>query len=132
LIWLSAQPPLGLAPGNNAAEDSRISATDQFKCPMEFRSRNAHHSRVAASFTGNQIACFAIRTCTLSSGGDLGTCVGYGGWGFRPEVGTGHGLQIKVVIKFTAVTPALAQIAGAASMGIIYLVQTSTAEELYY
>jgi hypothetical protein len=87
---------------------------------------------VAASFTGNQIACFAIRTCNLSSGGDLGTCVGYGGWGFRPEVGTGHGLQIKVVIKFTAVTPALAQIAGAVSQGVIYLVQTSTAEELYF
>jgi hypothetical protein len=87
---------------------------------------------IASSFTGNQIACFAIRTCTLSSGGDLGTCVGYGGWGFRPEVGTGHGLQIKVVIKFTAVTPALAQIAGAASQGVIYLVQTATAEELYF
>jgi hypothetical protein len=87
---------------------------------------------VAASFTGNQIACFAIRTCNLSSGGDLGVCTGYGGWGFRPEVGTGHGLQIKVVVKFTAVTPALAQIAGAASQGVIYLVQTSTGEELYF
>ena len=87
---------------------------------------------VAASFSGNQIACFAIRTCTLASGGDLGICAGYGGWGFRPEVGTGHGLQIKVVIKFTAVTPALAQIAGAASQGVIYLIQTTTAEELYF
>ena len=87
---------------------------------------------IASSFTGNQIACFAIRTCTLASGADLGTCVGYGGWGFRPEVGTGHGLQIKVVVKFTAVTPALAQVAGAASQGVIYLVQTSIGEELYY
>jgi len=87
---------------------------------------------VASSFSGTQIACFAIRTCTLASGADLGDCVGYGGWGFRPEVGTGHGLQIKVVIKFTAVTPALAQIAGAASQGVIYLVQTSTGDELYF
>jgi len=87
---------------------------------------------VASSFTGTQIVCFAIRTCTLSSGGDLGACVGYGAWGFRPEAGTGHGLQIKVVVKFKAVTPALAQIAGAASQGIIYLVQTATGEELYF
>ena len=87
---------------------------------------------LASSFTGTQIACFAIRTCTLTSGGDLGSCVGYGAWGFRPEPGTGHGLQIKVVIKFKSVTPALAQIAGAASQGVIYLVQSTTGEELYY
>ena len=49
LIWLIAQPPSGLAPGNSAAEDSRMSATDQFRGPMD-SSRKAHHSRVAASF----------------------------------------------------------------------------------
>jgi len=87
---------------------------------------------VSSSFTGTQIACFAIRTCTLSGGGDLGTCVGYGAWGFRPEAGTGHALQIKVVVKFKSVTPALAQIAGAASQGVIYLVQKATGEELYF
>jgi hypothetical protein len=87
---------------------------------------------VASSFSGTQIACFAIRSCTLSSGADLGTCVAYGSWGFRPEIGTGHGLQVKVVVKFTAVTPALAQVAGAASQGIIYLVQSATGEELYF
>ena len=87
---------------------------------------------VASSFTGTQIACFAIRTCTLSGGGDLGTCGSYGPWGFRPVPGTGHGLQVKVVIKFKSVTPALAQIAGAASQGVIYLVQSATGEELYF
>jgi hypothetical protein len=46
--------------------------------------------------------------------------------------GSGHGLQVKLVIKFTSVTPALAQIAGSASGGVIYLVQTATGEELYF
>src|SRR5690242_18686689 len=31
LIWPSAQPPSGLAPGINAADDSRMSATDQLR-----------------------------------------------------------------------------------------------------
>jgi len=84
------------------------------------------------SFSGTQIACFAIRTCTLSSGGDLGTCVGYGPWGVRPLDGGGHGLQVKIAIKFKSVTPALAQIAGGASGGIIYIIQTATGEELYF
>jgi TadE-like protein len=87
---------------------------------------------VAASFTGTQIACFAIRTCTLSSGADLGSCIAYGPWGLRPAAGGGHGFQVKVVVKFTAVTPALAQIAGAASQGIIYLIQTAIGVELYF
>jgi TadE-like protein len=86
---------------------------------------------VSTSFNGTQIACFAIRTCTLTSG-DLGACTSYGAWGLRPVDGSGHGLQVKLVIKFTSVTPALAQIAGAASAGVIYLVQTATGEELYF
>jgi hypothetical protein len=46
--------------------------------------------------------------------------------------GSGHALQVLVVIKFTAVTPALSQIAGAASGGVIYLQQTATGNELYF
>ena len=84
----------------------------------------------AASFSGTQIACFAVRTCTLTSG-DLGSCQSWGTWGLRPVSG-GHGLQVLVVIKFTAVTPALAQIAGAASGGIIYIRQSAIGEELYF
>jgi hypothetical protein len=87
---------------------------------------------VNASFSGTQIACFAIRTCNLSSGADLGNCSSYGSWGYRPQIGGGHGLYLLVVIKFTAVTPALSQIAGAASGGIIYLKQNSIGEELYF
>jgi TadE-like protein len=86
----------------------------------------------STSFTGSQVACFAIRTCTLSSGGDLGTCSSYGAWGARPAVAGGHGLEVQVVIKFRAVTPALAQIAGAGSGGVIYLVQSEVGDELYF
>jgi TadE-like protein len=85
----------------------------------------------STSFSGQQVACFAIRTCTLSSG-DLGSCNGFGPWGFRPVTGSGHALQVKVVIKFRAVTPALTQIAGAASGGILYLTQSAIGEELYF
>jgi TadE-like protein len=84
------------------------------------------------SFTGSQVACFAIRTCTLSSGGDLGTCSSFGAWGARPAVGGGHGLQVLVAIKFHAATPALAQLVGAGSGGVIYLVQSEVGDELYF
>ncbi|TME92521.1 MAG: pilus assembly protein [Chloroflexi bacterium] len=80
-------------------------------------------------FSGTRIACFAVRTCTLSGGGDLGTCVAFG-WGLRPEPGAGHGLQVRVVIKFAAVTPALAQIVGPS--GILFLNQSTIAEEVYF
>jgi Flp pilus assembly protein TadG len=86
---------------------------------------------VAASFNGSQIACFAIRACTLSNG-DLGTCTSYGAWGLRPVNGSGQALQIWVVIKFTSITPALSQIAGAASGGIIYIKQNAIGDELYF
>jgi TadE-like protein len=84
-----------------------------------------------SSFASGQVACFAIRTCTLSSG-DLGSCGSYGGWGFRPVSGGGHALEVRVVIKFQAVTPALSQIAGAGSGGTIYLLQSSMGDELYF
>ena len=83
-----------------------------------------------ASFTGSQIACFAVRTCNLSSGGDLGSCSSYGGWGLRPSPGGGHGVQVMVVIKFIAATPALAQFLGPG--GNLYLTQSSTALESYF
>ena len=86
---------------------------------------------VAASFSGTQIACFAVRTCTLSSGSDLGSCTAFGPWGARPLDGGGHGLQVLVVIKFTSVTPALAQIAGGAT-GTLYLKQSAIGVELYF
>lgn len=85
----------------------------------------------ATSFSGPQVACFAVRTCTLSSG-DLGACSTYGAWGQRPVDGSGHALEVRVVIKFSAVTPALSQIAGAGSGGTIYLLQSAMGDELYF
>lgn len=81
-----------------------------------------------ASFSGTQFACFAVRSCSLSSGGDLGSITGCGAWGLRP-VSTGHALQIVVVIKFPAVTPALATLVAG---GTLYLTQVATGNELYF
>ena len=86
----------------------------------------------STAFSGNQVACFAVRACNLSSGGDLGSCQSYGPWGFRPSLNGGHGLEVTVVIKFQSVTPALAQIAGGAAGGTIYIIQSAIGEELYY
>jgi TadE-like protein len=83
----------------------------------------------ASYFTGgSQIACFAVRACNLSSGGDLGSVTGCGSWGFRPVSG-GHALQVTVVIKFPAVTPALGAIVGG---GTLYLTQSAVGDELYF
>ena len=84
---------------------------------------------VASSFVGNSFACFAIRTCALTSGGDLGTCAAYSPWGTRPGVGGAHGLQVLIVIRFQAVTPALAQFVPG---GILFLKQTAIGDELYF
>lgn len=84
----------------------------------------------ASSFTGSQIACFAERPCTLSNG-DLGSCIGWGPWGSRPEAGGGHGLEVLVVIKFRAVTPALSIIIGGGTNTIL-IVQSAIGEELYF
>jgi len=85
---------------------------------------------VASSFGASQVACFAIRPCYLSSGGDLGTCTSYGNWGTRPEPGGGHGLQVRVVIKFPPVTPALSVFLGPGNS--LYLQQQAVGEELYF
>ena len=83
-----------------------------------------------SSFSGGQIACFAIRWCNLSGGGDFGTCSSYGPWGQRPEAGQGHGLQTKVVVKFPPVTPALSIFLGPGNS--LYLAQTTVGEELFF
>jgi hypothetical protein len=81
-----------------------------------------------ASFGSAQIACFAVRACNLSSGGDLGSVSGCGSWGYRPE-STGHGLQVIVVIKFPPVTPAFSAFVHG---GNLFLTQASTGDELYF
>jgi hypothetical protein len=81
-----------------------------------------------SSFSGTQVACFAVRSCNLSSGIDLGSCSSYGPWGLRP-VAAGHGLEVRVVIKFPAVTPALSSFVNG---GTLYLTQVSLGNELYF
>jgi Flp pilus assembly protein TadG len=82
------------------------------------------------SFAGAQIACFTVRSCTLSGGGDLGTCTSYGVYGQRPASAGGHAVQVTVVIKFIAATPALAQLIGPG--GNLYLTRSAVAEVVYF
>jgi hypothetical protein len=85
---------------------------------------------VPSSFVGSQFACFTVRSCTLSGGGDLGTCASYGVYGQRPASGGGHGIQVTVVIKFVAATPALAQLIGPG--GNLYLSRSAVGEVVYF
>ena len=85
----------------------------------------------ASVFTGARIACFAVRTCTLSSNADSGTCTSYGAWGSRPDPASSstRGLQVKVVYKLVPFTPFVAtRLAG----GLLSLSSTTTGDELYF
>jgi Flp pilus assembly protein TadG len=80
----------------------------------------------ASAFTTNQLACFAVRTCTISSG----ACSLYGSWQSRPP-GGGSGptaIVVRVVYKFTPITPLIAQFGSA---GSFYLTEESYGLELY-
>ncbi len=124
------EPNTGI-PNTVAAWGSEGPGTSWGTCTNATSTCGDPNGCIASSFSGSQIACFAVRSCTLSSGGDLGTCSSYGAWGVRPlDTGNAHGLQVKVVIKFPSVTPALAQIAG--SGGVLYLTQSAIGEELYF
>ncbi|MGH7777633.1 MAG: TadE/TadG family type IV pilus assembly protein [Candidatus Dormibacterales bacterium] len=82
-------------------------------------------------FTGGRLACFAVRSCTLSSSADSGSCTSYGAWGSRPASTSSatRGLQVKVVYKLIPFTPFVAtRLAG----GLLYLTSTTTGDELYF
>ena len=121
------EPNSGI-PDTIAAWGSVGPGTAQGTCTNEASVCGDPNGCRSTSFSGTQFACFAVRTCNLSSGGDLGTCTSYGPWGFRPE-STGNGIQIVVVIKFPAVTPALGLLIPG---GNLYLTQTTLGDELYY
>ena len=78
-----------------------------------------------SAFSGTRVACFAVRTCTITNG----ACSAYGAWGSRPVEGTNQGLEIQVVYKFTPVTPMIAAIAGPS--GVIYIISDTYGLELY-
>jgi len=79
-----------------------------------------------SAFVGAQLACFAVRTCHISGA----TCSSYDAWGSRPAAGTfDQALQVRVVYKFTPVTPLVASLTG--NNGVFYLTSDATALELY-
>lgn len=121
------EPNSGI-PNTTAAWGSEGPGTPWGTCTSASGTCGDPNGCAASSFSGTQIACFAVRACTLSSGGDLGTTTGCGPWGLRPVSG-GHALQLVVVIKFPAVTPALSAFV---TGGILYLRQSATGDELYF
>lgn len=124
-----AEPNTGI-PDTVAAWGNVGPGTANGKCTVSTATCGDPNGCVSTSFSGAQFACFAIRACTLSGGGDLGTCSSYGPWGIRPQGGSAsHGLQVRVVIKFAAVTPALSVIVPS---GLLYLNQYAVGEELYF
>lgn len=79
-----------------------------------------------ADFAPNQVACFAVTTCTVTSG----ACSSYGLWQTRPPGGgvAPTALVVKVVYKFTPVTPLIGQFG---NNGSFYLTEESFGLELY-
>jgi hypothetical protein len=79
-----------------------------------------------SAFGAGQLACFAVRTCTITSA----ACSSYGAWQSRPPGGGAAptALVVRVVYKFTPVTPLIAQFA---SNGSFYLTEETYGLELY-
>jgi Flp pilus assembly protein TadG len=75
-------------------------------------------------FTGTRVACFAVRTCTITNG----ACSTFGPWGSRPAQGTNQALAVRVVYKFTPITPI---IEGFTGNGSLYLTSDTSGLELY-
>ena len=121
------EPNTGI-PNTAAAWGAEAAGTSWGTCTSVNSTCGDPNGCTATSFSGTQIACFAVRTCNLSSGGDLGSCQTWGAWGQRPSTG-GHGLQVTVVIKFSAVTPALGTLVPG---GTLYLTQSALGDELYF
>lgn len=77
-------------------------------------------------FSGNRIACFAIRTCVLNNG----TCTFSANWATRPLSGPNAAVDVRVVYKMTPVTPFVAAMSSATG-GYFYLVGDTVGQELY-
>jgi len=78
-----------------------------------------------SAFSRDQVACFAVRSCTL----DNGVC-DFGDWGTRPSSASDAGLQVRVVYKMTPVTPAMAAFVSGTG-GLFYLTSETTGLVLY-
>ncbi|MDQ6884833.1 MAG: pilus assembly protein [Candidatus Dormibacteraeota bacterium] len=80
----------------------------------------------ASAFASGQIACYAVRSCTITAS----ACSSYGAWQSRPPGGgtPPTALMVRVVYKFTPVTPLIADFG---SGGSFYLAEESYGLELY-
>jgi Flp pilus assembly protein TadG len=122
------EPNSGI-PNTLAAWGNVGPGTAQGACTVATQTCGDPNGCAKTSFSGSQIACFAVRTCSASSGLDLGTVSSCSPtWGLRPIAG-GHILEVIVVVKFPAVTPALSTIV---TGGTLYLTQTAYGDELYF
>ena len=79
-----------------------------------------------SAFAACQRACFAVRTCTISAG----ACSSFGAWQSRPPGGgvAPTALVVRVIYKFTPITPLIAQFGSA---GSFYLTEETYGLELY-
>jgi hypothetical protein len=79
-----------------------------------------------SAFAAGQLACFAVRACTISSS----ACSSYGAWQSRPPGGGAAptALVVRTVYKFTPITPLIAQFG---SGGSFYLTEETYGLELY-
>ena len=101
--------------GQSNSCDTRVSPCgDTYGCTLPPDSHSAFTLQPGLK------ACFAVRTCTLTS---AYTCSSYGGWNSWPT-SAGQGLQIRVVILYQPATPLIAQLAG--NGGNFYLQQSVT------
>lgn len=79
-----------------------------------------------SAFTGSRVACFAVQTCTVTNS----ACSSKGSWQSRPPGGGAAptALIVRVVYKFTPVTPLIGQFGNG---GSFYLTEESYGLELY-
>jgi hypothetical protein len=82
---------------------------------------------VTGSFTGTQIACFAVRTCPhLGATNTYGSCSAL--WATRPLTTSGDALEVLVVYRYSPLTSVVAAFAQA---GFVYLRADTLGVETY-
>jgi hypothetical protein len=76
-------------------------------------------------FIGNQVACYAVRTCATWTSG---ACGSPSLWGVRPVAGTDQAVEVLVVYKYSPATPFISNFA---NNGSFYLPGDTIALQLY-
>ncbi len=81
----------------------------------------------STAFVAGQLACFAVRDCTLTAVGSISTCTAT--WNTRPTPSSDHAVDVRVVYKLAPVTPFIGTFAS--PDGFFYLTIDSLGLELY-